>query len=306
MSAPPNRPNTTQAGSRGVPSSEPPPYSPPIRQPPSFNAPSTIPASNVGLSSARLHHVYINEQVESISGSWTIDPNVIVPPSTLPPAPHETDSLHVESQRGAVFATLRLISDTPSISVLHASSQSGAVAVRIVSDVKEKNEHSTEHFRWFSNSPLPEQLSRQNQRFYLKAGSHESDITVLVPSDFEGPVTWSNGPRGSTVFSPEVQKRLIPFSRESTRGKAFISDRIPPAMPQAERGWSGDALVLGSHEGRISVSFVGEAQPASSGSGPQSEVWWQMLQDVSDGRAFVDAYNFVRGRLGSGDGASST
>ncbi|KAG8876558.1 hypothetical protein FRB97_004111 [Tulasnella sp. 331] len=188
--------------------------------------------SNAFISeSPAVHHVHQAEVERSISGSWSIDPSVPLPQSDmLPPVPDEADSVHLESYNGSVSADLILTSRKPTVSFIQASSHTGSVTIRI--------------------------LDRSNQRFYLKAGSHTGDVSIYLPIDFEGPVTWSNGTIGTTVFSPEVEARLLHYSLEANRGKAFLTRRDHEERNDA--AWRGDAIVLGSYSGQIRIAYAHE------------------------------------------------
>lgn len=101
------------------------------------------------------------------------------------------------------------------------------------------------------------QLGRVNQRICLKAGSYNGDVTVQIPDDFEGSITWTNGPRGSTIFSPDIQSRLQHVTQDSNRGKAFLLQ--DPLGHANEPGCEGDELIVSSVNGKIRISFTGSA-----------------------------------------------
>lgn len=110
-----------------APDHEPPPY-------------STTPSINPGQDDAepearRVNRVYLDENHSSVKGSWTIDPNVQLPPSLQVPAPkgEEGTNFYVSSKHGNVTPSLRLISDQPTTSTLHARSEHGNLTVKIVS-----------------------------------------------------------------------------------------------------------------------------------------------------------------------------
>lgn len=155
-------------------------------------------------------------------------------------------------------------------------------------------------------------LSRTtNQRIYLKCGSHNADVTVHIPYDFDGPVTWTNGPRGSTIFSPQVKARLTEFQPEGRRGKAFIARRTTngrgsssgSSATRNSSGWSGDALVLGSHSGKINIVYTEEADPMRGQSG-RAEMF-RILQDIKEEGPVNGVLNLMKRTLsGGGHGGS--
>lgn len=187
-----------------------------------------------------------------MKGSWTIDPNVSVPPALLSAIPdgEVRDNVFVKSQNAAVNVGLRLISDSdkPTKSTLRACSTYGTVTVKI--------------------------LSRSNQYFRLIAQSQNGAVNVYIPRDFEGPVSFTNEQPhfGRTRFSELVQRRLTHLSREAKSGKAFIgswdaANQDADGEPGSE-WWRGDELVLSSMYGQITVAFLDEAPPESENVGP--------------------------------------
>jgi len=208
---------------------EPPPYTPPS------------PAEDV---SPRFNHIYIQQRNHAISGEWTIDPNVRVPESLLHNLPKgaERENLFLESHDYSVSIRLKLISDgpEPTRSTLRAASHDGTVTVKI--------------------------LSRANQRFRLSAESKDGHVSVWIPRDFEGPVTFTNVD-GTTRFSDAVSKRLAHFSTSGKGGKAFIGSWSTSgfeATAGVEGRWMGDELVLGSNDGNVTVSYTDEDTVLSS------------------------------------------
>ncbi|KAG8864072.1 hypothetical protein FRB96_006945 [Tulasnella sp. 330] len=188
-------------------------------------------------STARVNHICIKEQSENIKGEWTIDPNVRVPSSLVSRIqPGEAgQNLVLESKNGSVAGKVRLISDKPSKSIIHASSHSGSVTMK-----------------------FPQ---RFNQRFYLKAHSQNGNVTARIPPDFQGPVTFMTK-NGSLRFSDRVQQSLVHLSRSDKAGKAFIGTQGSLGFANVgEAGgesWHGDELVLSSENGTIRVEYVDE------------------------------------------------
>lgn len=108
----------------------PPPYFPSTAS----EGPSTDgPSAWVPGPAARVNHVYLSEQNSTIKGTWTLDPNVRIPPPFLPKlAPGQPlRTFNATSHNGSVNVYLNLSSDTPTKSDLFTSSHNGTVTVHI-------------------------------------------------------------------------------------------------------------------------------------------------------------------------------
>jgi len=218
-----------------------------VEPPPSYSAyPAASGSAGSADESIRANHIYIHEGNDSVRGSWTIDPNVQVPPAFLPELPpgQERNNLDLGSRNGVVEGKIRLISDQPTKSFLNATSSNGAVSIKI--------------------------LSRSKQRFYLNAESNNGSVTVHIPSDFEGPVTFTNG-NGSTRFSEAVKGRLAHFNTANMVGRAFIgsvaTSGFADVKGDSKTEWHGDELVLRSNNGKIRVAYVEEEPEEVAGEG---------------------------------------
>ncbi|KAG8864070.1 hypothetical protein FRB96_006943 [Tulasnella sp. 330] len=204
--------------------------------PPSYDGSNYPPPPNIS-ATRRVNHICIKEQREDIKGEWTIDPNIRVPSSLVDQIQQAEAgaNLVLESKNGSVAGKVRLISDKPSKSIIHASSDAGSVVMK-----------------------FPQRL---NQRFYLKAHSRNGSVTARIPPDFEGPVTF-NTKNGSLKFSGRIQKSLIHFNRSEKAGKAFIGSRgaLGNDDPEedGEEAWDGDELVLSSERGNIRLEYADE------------------------------------------------
>ncbi|KAG8982910.1 hypothetical protein FRB94_007704 [Tulasnella sp. JGI-2019a] len=219
-----------ETGPRYSSSGNPPPYFPPSGE--QTPLASSFPES---CKTPRIHHIYRKEVKQSIMGLWSVDPNMPAftqSDDALPPEPNEGDNVHLESYHGSILANLNLVSDDerPTVSVIRASSHYGVVTIKI--------------------------RERLNQRFHLNATSHDGDVSIHLPTDFDGPITWSNGTEGTTIFSPEIQRHLAYHSLESNGGKAFLTRRGVSTDAEESRG---DAAMLGSQNGQIRISYVHEA-----------------------------------------------
>ncbi|KAG8864071.1 hypothetical protein FRB96_006944 [Tulasnella sp. 330] len=228
-----------------------------------FRAPMPGPARD-DATGPRVNHIYIKEANHSVKGEWTIDPTIRVPPSLLASLDkgEERVNLRLHSQNGSVQGRVRLISDQPTKSFLHASSQNGSVALKI--------------------------LSRYNQRFRLRLHSQNGSVTARIPSDFEGPVTFRLR-NGSLKFSEAVQRRVAHHSQTEKSGKAFIGDWSTSGYADIGddlEAWSGDELILSSENGSVKIEYAEEspefargASDGRSGEGPLKSLWRKIVGD---------------------------
>ncbi|KAG8864069.1 hypothetical protein FRB96_006942 [Tulasnella sp. 330] len=199
----------------------------------------------------RVNYIYIKRANHDIKGEWTIDPTVRVPPSLLSPLDEgeERANLRLHSQHHSVRGKVRLISDQPTKSFLHASSPNGSVTMKI--------------------------LSRQNQRFKLELHSPNGNVTAQIPPDFEGPVTF-RALNGSLKFSELVKRRVAYHSQSEGVGKAFIGDLSTSGYADIDddvEAWSGDELILSAENGRIKIEYAEESPELASGAGASERSW---------------------------------
>lgn len=113
-----------------------------MTEPPSYRssestATVTADDSEAAPAEVRVNYVYVSENNNSAKGSWTIDPNVRVPPRLLPTIPdgEERRNFYIFSRHNSVAASLRLISNElrPTRSTLYARSEYNSVKIQIVS-----------------------------------------------------------------------------------------------------------------------------------------------------------------------------
>ncbi|KAG8982913.1 hypothetical protein FRB93_007734 [Tulasnella sp. JGI-2019a] len=200
----------------------------------------------------RVNYICIKERNSSVRGEWSIDPRIKVPASLLAELDkgEERVNLRLHSQNGSVSGVVRLVSDQPTKSFLHASSQNGSVTMKV--------------------------LPRGNNSFKLQMGSQNGRLLVQIPSDFEGPVTFTFG-HGSFTFSEAVERRLAHYNRADRRGKAFIGSWETSGYADIgddEEAWNGDELELSAQNGSVRVEFAEEPTvvrvDSESGGGPFS------------------------------------
>ncbi|KAG8997343.1 hypothetical protein FRB94_007698 [Tulasnella sp. JGI-2019a] len=188
----------------------------------------------------RANHLYISENRAPIKGSWTVDPSMHVPQGLLPQVKNKKkklDNLNFYSHQKQVHATLTLAGGRePTKSFLSAQSKQGPVTVEIT--------------------------SRTNQRFHLTAVSKRSHVTVYIPRDFEGPITFKY-----TKIPPHFSEGLLPqltlFGRDNTQGTAFVGDwskfgNGPKGKDGRYDHWNGDELVVSAKRGLLRVCYTDE------------------------------------------------
>ncbi|KAG8982914.1 hypothetical protein FRB93_007735 [Tulasnella sp. JGI-2019a] len=187
----------------------------------------------------RVNYICINGQNNSVKGEWNMDPRINVPTSQL--KGEERVNLRLLSQNGSVSGVVRLVSDQPTKSFLHASTQNGSATMTV--------------------------LSRGNNSFQLKMDTHNGCLLAQIPSDFEGPVTFTLG-NGSLTFSKAVERRLASYNPTDKRGKAFIGSRETSGYANTGDAWNGDELELSAHNGSVQVEFAEEPSVVGADSRP--------------------------------------
>jgi len=141
-------------------------------------------------------------------------------------------NLHVVSGEGRVDMDLTLVSDSPCKSYIHAESHDSKVVVKI--------------------------LSRKNQRFSLTAKSNEGAVTVCIPPDFQGPISYTIRD-GHALLSDRIKQHMTPFSTVSGTRRAFIGDWSSSGYGEDSKvEWQGDELVVSTDEGDIKLFYADE------------------------------------------------
>lgn len=218
--------------------------------PPAYTPPQSVIARPV-------NNLYICESQTAIKGNWIVDPNIVTPKLLMPEVPEgeRLENLHLEGCYSSVKARLSLVSDTETKSYLYAGSTHGNVTIHIVSDASQGNEDRHDF--------LSSQDHRLNQSFHLKLVNHYASITVYIPRDFRGPVSFENQ-MGSTNFSEAVTQHLRHLGKQNGIGKVFIGD-IKDFGEADSEPWQGDEMVIRNEYARIRVYYADEASPPSSG-----------------------------------------
>ncbi|KAG8889832.1 hypothetical protein FRB98_002481 [Tulasnella sp. 332] len=232
-----NKTNATSSPSAGSSSS---PFASLSALPPAYYT-DDVPSlhSLNSIPSKGTNFLYIVEKRGPIRGAWTVDPSIQVPHGLLPQAKNKKkklDNLNLYCHHKQIHAILTLASDPakPTKSFLTAHSHHGPVSVEIA--------------------------SRMNQSFHLTAKSKKGDVTIYLPRDFEGPVTFKF--RGSD-FSPALLPKMTLFGRSDRYGTAFVGDwskfgNGPRGKDGRYAHWTGDELVVSAKKGLVRICYADE------------------------------------------------
>jgi len=228
MSIPANDPSSPIGKEKSIRES----YAPqsPTEAPPSY-------ASIASPSTQRVNHLYISDYDVAIKGTWHVDPNLRIPPPMLPKVKdgERMDNFHIETRDAITSVNLKLESDTPTKSYLYVKSRDRRITVNII--------------------------SRSNQRFHLTVKNRDSSITVLIPRDFYGPVSYINRD-SSTIFSEAITHNLTPLGQQKQSGTAFIGQFEGSGYgKQMGELWRGDELALKNRDAKIWVYYADEEVP---------------------------------------------
>ncbi|KAG9044248.1 hypothetical protein FS837_008567 [Tulasnella sp. UAMH 9824] len=210
----------------GLGDSSPPPYS---TAGPSSPPPTSPP-------SARVNHLYLNKNGDSVNESYTVDVNLVVPSQLLPDVAdgEALDNLKLVSYYGSVTADVALVGQGTKRASLVADSKHGNVKFKL--------------------------LSRSNCAFRLVAQSYHGGVRVYLPRDFVGPIS-SSTDYGSLNLSDGVKQNYTPFSEDKGAAKGFIGDWSGSGygdVIQAGTEWTGDELITSSKHGRVRVYYIDE------------------------------------------------
>ncbi|KAG8913417.1 hypothetical protein FRC00_002436 [Tulasnella sp. 408] len=208
--------------------SSPPPYNTP--------EPSTAPSSNT--PSARVNHLYLVRQGDSVSGSYTVDLDLVVPPQLLP-----------NLADGEALENLKLVSNNSNVSADVVLIGQGGERASLVAESKHGN------------------LSRGTCPFRLVAKTSGGTVRIYLPRNFIGPFT-SSTENGGLDLSNAVKQNYTPFSEDRLAAKGFIGDWSSSGygdVVQAGTEWTGDELFASSKWGRVKVFYTDELNAAGSG-----------------------------------------
>lgn len=118
--------------------------------------------------------------------------------------------------------------------------------------------------------------SRTNQHFHLTAKSKRSHVTIYLPRDFEGPITFKYK-RITPHFSDDLLQQMTLFGRDNKQGTVFVGDWSKFGNgPRGKDGrydhWAGDELVVTTKRGLIRVCYADE--PREEVKPPQGILKW--------------------------------
>ncbi|KAG8993714.1 hypothetical protein FRB90_000614 [Tulasnella sp. 427] len=209
--------------------------------PPPYNTAGPSSPQPAGPFSARINHLYLSRQNDSVKGSYTVDVDLVVPAQLIPNVVQEdgADNLRLYSHNGNVAGDVVLIGRGDKRASLVAESKNGNVTLKL--------------------------LSRTTCPFRLSANSHNGGVKVYIPRDFIGPLT-SATDNGGLDLSDMVKRNHTPFSEDGKICKGFIGDWSSSGygdVIQAGKEWKGDELVVGSKNGRVKVFYSDELNNTS-------------------------------------------
>ncbi|KAG9050162.1 hypothetical protein FS837_007461 [Tulasnella sp. UAMH 9824] len=213
--------------------------------PPPYNTPgpSSPPSSNT--PSARVNHLHLVRQGDSVSGRYTVDLDLVVPPQHLPNLAdgEGLENLKLVSNNSNVSADVVLIGQEGKRASLVAESKHGNVKINL--------------------------LSRGNCPFRLLAKSSGGTVTIYLPRNFIGPFT-SSTENGGLDLSDAVKQNYTPFSEDRLAAKGFIGDWSSSGygdidVVQAGTEGTGDELFASSKWGRVKVFYTDELNAAGGG-----------------------------------------
>jgi hypothetical protein len=236
---------TPEAG----PSTPPPYYAPPQGPPPpSSVVPSlpTVPANGLNMSTV----------FENIRGSWLLDP--LAPQSSdqsllqafvehragrRPRRFHNmtvgTPTAKLDSRRGNIFATFRVVGESPvpATATIRSTTHNGNIVLELVS----KPPSRTVNFDAYSRT---------------------GNISLLIPRSFSGTVEL-RGRRGDIELLPALAAYARVQRATNSETVVFIGNIAPPTPGFAS---VGDLARLYSHSGRMRLGFCGEDSFTENGS----------------------------------------
>ncbi|KDQ59721.1 hypothetical protein JAAARDRAFT_56692 [Jaapia argillacea MUCL 33604] len=227
----------------------PPAYTPPQSQVASSSAPvrsPTVPPEYIKPT----NFLYITRTNSSIKDSYVIDPNLRIPEAILPPLEEGEMRKNVKlgSTHNAIYADLWIVgSEAPT-----SSSNTSSLVKRTTIEVTSKNGYCS--VKLHNSSPYP---------FHLECKSHTGSIKILLPQNFQGPLT-ALSDYGSVTFSKAVSRQLIVFSEVNNKRFCFVGDYEQSGWGENPDAWVGDEVHVESSYGSVKVSFVDEEPDVDS------------------------------------------
>ncbi|GJJ10272.1 hypothetical protein Clacol_004498 [Clathrus columnatus] len=100
-------------------------------------------------------------------------------------------------------------------------------------------------------------LDKHQNRFRLRAISHQGNVTVNIPQTFTGSVVAKLN-KGTIKFGTEIHSQLAVLSEQNNESRYFIGDYLTTAYRDDE-SWPMDYLYVESQTGTISINFVKES-----------------------------------------------
>ncbi|KAL5510967.1 hypothetical protein ACEPAG_3686 [Sanghuangporus baumii] len=218
---------------------------------PFYPRPINIPTSNF---------VKIKRKNTSVKGTFVIDAGLRVPEGILFGAAQES-----EMTEGAVPEGETGRNDEARKNLyLESANASAAADVWLVDDEESTGDRDPEMVGKRAELELKSHNGSVNLRletattrsYALTATSHNGSVSVAIPADFVGPVTLT-AKNWCVSLSGAVQARLITFSEENGTRNCFIGD-FKRAGYTGRQAWTGSSIDMGSHNGRVTLSYIGE------------------------------------------------
>jgi len=173
-----------------------------------------------------------------IKGIYTLDPNLYIPSSLLPPLGRgESESnrknLKLMSANGAIDVEIFLLGQGPSRrTTMDVKSSNGSVHVKL-------------------NAP-----TNPRNPFHLFASSCNGSVTVRLPRSFRGLLT-TTAMHGSINISHGLTELLTTFSEINSTRRCFVGDLSE--WVEDEQGWKGDEVAIDTKNGKVNVLYTDEA-----------------------------------------------
>ncbi|KAG9027490.1 hypothetical protein FRB95_007670 [Tulasnella sp. JGI-2019a] len=221
------------------------PVASPSSLPPAYASNTNASTSSTKKSSSidwgttmRVNILHIHEKHQPIIGAWIVDPGMHVPLGLLTDVKlkKRMDNLNLYSRHKQIRAQLTLASESPTKSFLTMETHHGPITVDIG--------------------------TRTNQRFHLSATSKHGSVTVYLPRDFEGPISFRYK-KIPPQFSEELQPRMTLIGRDNTQGIAFVGDLSKFGNGCKDKigryeHWNGDELVVATKHRAAMICYSDE------------------------------------------------
>ncbi|KDQ06564.1 hypothetical protein BOTBODRAFT_60558 [Botryobasidium botryosum FD-172 SS1] len=216
-----------------------------------MQAPPYYPAISTESPAMAANYVQIRQTSEPIEGTFTIDPEVRIPPWMLPPLqpgcgatrPH----LFLESKNNSVDVLVHLVhsragrttafedSPAPTRILLEASGHRGVSLA-----ISPRSPRSCNHLR-----------------FCLKVTVSYGKTVLRLPPDFHGPIRYTTSTT-QVRFSPGVREKILALTQDSRTGSCFIGEWPSSESEEDDAVWTGDEIEIAGGGEKIDFFLWGE------------------------------------------------